>query len=74
VADAVGFRTDWLGLGAVVVALAVVVGGFGVVVDALGVVVVTLGCVDEAADVVPDFPLITGDFVDGACVADGVGT
>ena len=75
VADAIGFSTDWLGWGAVVVALAVVVATWGAVVVTLGAEVVTLGCVDDAAaDVETDFALITGDLVDGAWVADWVET
>lgn len=63
VAEAVGFSTDWVGRGAVVVAFAVVVAGFGVV-------VVALGCVeDTVADDGTDFALTTGDFVEGAWLA-----
>ena len=60
---AVGFRTDWLGWGAVVVAFAVVVAGFGAVVVVTVVAeLVTLGWV--AALVVTAFALITGAVVE----------
>lgn len=68
VAEAVGFSTDRVGRGAVVVAVAVGVAGFGVVVVALGRVE------DAVAGDDTDFALTTGDFVEGAWLATWVVT
>jgi hypothetical protein len=63
VAEAVGFSTDWVGRGAVVVAFAVGVVGFGFV-------VVALGCVEDTeAEDGTDLAVTTGDVVEGAWLA-----
>lgn len=65
VADAVGFSTDWVGRGAVVVAFAVGVAGFGVV---------ALGVEETVAGDGTDSALTAGESVEGAWLGTWVVT